>query len=503
MPRALLSVYDKTGIVEFAAGLRELGWTLLSSGGTARVLAEAGLEVVDVADITGVPAILDHRVVTLHPRVHGGILADTSNESHVADMRTHGIDAIDLVVVNLYPFSAKPSVEMIDIGGPAMVRAAAKNHARVGVVVDQADYDTVLDLLRHDDFGVDARRQLAQKAFRITSAYDAAVASWLGADDARSRLDATLPHQLTLVAERDEVLRYGENPHQVGARYRLPGVQSWWDSALQLNGKEMSYLNVFDTEAAWQLVNSFDAPAVVIVKHANPCGVAVGNTIHAAYAAALAADPVSAFGGIVAANRELDSDTATEISKVFTEVVVAPGFSGDALDILCAKDSLRILEATAPRHDSMIDVRSIDGGLLVQSRDDVSEIRDDCDVVSSREPSESEWADLMHAWKVVAHTWSNAIVLVHNGVTTGIGGGQPNRVDAARIALTRAGERSRGSVAASDAFFPFRDSVDELARAGVTAIIQPGGSVRDEESIAAANEHGIAMVTTGIRHFRH
>jgi phosphoribosylaminoimidazolecarboxamide formyltransferase/IMP cyclohydrolase len=467
------------------------------------VLADAGLEVTEIADITGVPAILDHRVVTLHPRVHGGILADMANDAHLAEMRAHGIDAIDLVVVNLYPFSSKPSVEMIDIGGPAMVRAAAKNHARVGVVVDQADYDTVLDLLRHDDFGADARRQFAQKAFRITSAYDAAVASWLGADDARSGLDATLPHQLTLVAERDEVLRYGENPHQIGARYRLPGVQSWWDSALQLNGKEMSYLNVLDTEAAWQLVNSFDAPAVVIVKHANPCGVAVGSSIHDAYADALAADSVSAFGGIVAANRELDVDTAIQISKIFTEVVVAPGFSGDALDILCTKDSLRVLEATLPRHDAVIDVRSIDGGLLVQSRDNVSESRDSFDVVSKRQPTESEWIDLTLAWKVVAHTGSNAIVLARDGVTTGIGGGQPNRVDAARIALTRAGERSRGSVAASDAFFPFRDSVDELARAGVTAIIQPGGSVRDEESIAAANEHGIAMVFTGIRHFRH
>lgn len=503
MPRALLSVYDKTGIVEFAAGLRDLGWTLLSSGGTARALTDAGIDVVDVAELTGFPPILDHRVVTLHPRIHGGILADTSKGDHRDEMATHGIDAIDLVVVNLYPFSANPSVDLIDIGGPALVRAAAKNHDRVGVVVDQSDYAAVLDLLRHGDFDLLARRQLAQKAFRITSAYDAAVTSWLGADDARSRLDAVLPHQLTLVAERDEVLRYGENPHQSAARYRLPGVQSWWDSALQLNGKEMSYLNVLDTEAAWQLVCGFDAPAAVIVKHANPCAVAVGSSAAVAYRDALAADPVSAFGGIVAINREVDIDAAEQISQVFTEVVVAPGFTSEALDVLCKKESLRIFEAVAPLRDGVIDVRSIDGGLLVQTHDAVTESRGDFRVVSDRSPTTDEMNDLEFAWKVVAHTWSNAIVLAHGGVTTGIGGGQPNRVDAARLALARARESASGSVAASDAFFPFRDTVDELARAGVTAIIQPGGSVRDDESIAAANEHGVALVITGTRRFRH
>jgi len=298
-------------------------------------------------------------------------------------------------------------------------------------------------------------------------------------------------------------LRYGENPHQVGARYRLPGLRSWWDSALQLNGKEMSYLNVFDTEAAWQLVNKFDAPAAVIVKHANACGVATGESIDDAYRAAHAADPVSAFGGIIALNRAVTDDTARAIAEVFTEVVVAPGFSAGALEILCAKPSLRLLEATAPFNENALQVRSIDGGLLVQTTDEVDEPLDLYTVATDRTPTDTEWTDLLLAWQVAAATWSNAIVLVKNGVAIGIGGGQPNRVDAARIAIGRAANNATGSVAASDAFFPFRDTIDELAKAGVTAIIQPGGSVRDAESIAAANEHGLAMVVTGVRHFRH
>jgi phosphoribosylaminoimidazolecarboxamide formyltransferase/IMP cyclohydrolase len=312
-----------------------------------------------------------------------------------------------------------------------------------------------------------------------------------------------VPPILTLVAERAEVLRYGENPHQTGARYRLPGVESWWDSAVQLNGKEMSYLNVYDTEAAWQLVSRFDRPGAVIVKHANPCGVAVADTIFNAYTRAHGADPVSAFGGIIALNGEVDGATASEISSVFTEVVVAPSFSADALEILCAKENLRLIEASAPFNAMAINVRSIDGGLLVQSVDEVDEPLDDFDVVTTRTPTDSEWQNLLLAWSTVASTWSNAIVLANSDVVVGIGGGQPNRVDAARIAITRAGERARGSVAASDAFFPFGDSVEELAKAGVTAIIQPGGSVRDRESIEAANAHSIAMVFTNTRHFRH
>ncbi|MEY4031645.1 MAG: phosphoribosylaminoimidazolecarboxamide formyltransferase/IMP cyclohydrolase, partial [Actinomycetota bacterium] len=326
--------------------------------------------------------------------------------------------------------------------------------------------------------------------------------SWL-ADDSPRRIDATLPPLLTIVAERAEVLRYGENPHQQAALYRLPGAESWWDSATQLNGKEMSYLNVLDTEAAWQLVSRFDRPAAVIVKHANACGVALAPTIADAYRKAHAADPVSAFGGIIAVNGEVDEVTAAAIAEVFTEVVVAPSFTAGALDILCAKQNLRLIEAVAPFHSMGVNVRSVDGGLLVQTNDEVDEPLDDFTVVTGRVPSDEEWTNLLLAWQTVAATWSNAIVLANADVVVGVGGGQPNRVDAARIAIGRAGENARGSVAASDAFFPFRDTVDELARAGVTAIIQPGGSVRDEESIAAANEHGIAMVLTGTRHFRH
>ena len=502
MPRALLSVHDKTGIVDLASALHGLGWTILSSGGTARAVAAGGIPVTDVAEVTGLGPILDHRVVTLHPKIHGGILADRSKEPHLQEMKEHGIEAVDLVVVNLYPFASAPGVELIDIGGPAMVRAAAKNFAHVGVVVDTADYGGVIELLKDDAWDVNARRLLAQKAFRITSAYDAAIASWLAEENPR-RIDATLPPILTIVAERAEVLRYGENPHQQAALYRLPGSESWWDSATQLNGKEMSYLNVLDTEAAWQLVSRFDRPAAVVVKHANPCGVALAPTVTEAYAAAHGADPVSAFGGIIAVNGEVDAATAEAISGVFTEVVVAPSFSAAALDILCAKPNLRLIEAVAPYHSMGVNVRSVDGGLLVQTNDESDEPLDDFTVATERVPTAEEWNSMLLAWQTCAATWSNAIVLANGDTVVGIGGGQPNRVDAARIAVTRAAGRARGSVAASDAFFPFRDTLDELARAGVTAVIQPGGSVRDDESIAAANEHGIAMVLTGTRHFRH
>ena len=502
MPRALLSVYDKTGIAEFASALHALGWTLHSSGGTAAHVLAAGIPVTDVADVTGTPPILDHRVVTLHPKVHGGILADRNNPQHMDELQQYGIDEIDLVVVNLYPFGSQPGIDLIDVGGPAMVRAAAKNFAHVGVVVDTADYADVLEMIEGGYFGISARRVLAQKAFRITSAYDAAIASWL-ADENPDRASALVPPILTMVAERAEILRYGENPHQVGARYRLPGVESWWDSAVQLNGKEMSYLNVLDTEAAWQLVSAFDRPAAVVVKHANPCGVALDSTILGAYTKAHAADPISAFGGIIAVNGEVNEATAREISQVFTEVVIAPSFSAEALEILCEKENLRLIEAVAPYHSMAIDVRSIDGGLLVQQVDEVDEPLDDFTVVTERAPSDDEWQDLLLAWQTVAATWSNAIVLANKEVVVGVGGGQPNRVDAARIAITRAGTSTRGAVAASDAFFPFGDTVEELAAAGVTAIIQPGGSVRDSASISAANTHGIAMVFTGTRHFRH
>ena len=496
MPRALLSVFDKTGVVELAKGLHELGWDLLSSGGTAKAIAEAGMPVTDVADVTGYPAILGHRVVTLHPKVHGGILADVADPEHRADLEKHGIEPVALVVVNLYPFNSKPSIELIDVGGPAMVRAAAKNHAHVGVVVDPADYRRVVDAIRNNQFDLDLRRELARKAFVTTAAYDAEVARWMTDD-------TEMPQTLTLVAEKSATLRYGENPHQTGARYTVSGAQSWWDKAEQLNGKEMSYLNVLDGEAAWQLVHKFVQPAAVIIKHANPCGVAFASSALDAYQSAFDADPVSAFGGIVAINREVDTNTANAISQVFTEVVIAPSYSAEALEVFRKKPALRVLVAPAPYNELPLSVRSIDGGVLVQTTDPVNEQRSSFEVVTKREPTAKEWEALDLAWKVCASVWSNAITLANDSVAVGLGGGQTNRVDAVRIAINRAGERASGSVCASDAFFPFRDSIDTLAAAGVTAVIQPGGSVRDAESIEAANEHGIAMVFTGTRHFRH
>lgn len=496
MPRALLSVFNKTGVVELAEGLHKLGWDLLSSGGTAKAIAEAGIPVTDVADVTGYPAILGHRVVTLHPKVHGGILADIADPEHRADLEKHDIEPVALVVVNLYPFNSNPSIELIDVGGPAMVRAAAKNHAHVGVVVDPADYRRVVDAIRTNQFDLDLRRELARKAFATTAAYDADVSRWMedGTD---------MPQTLTLVAERSATLRYGENPHQAGARYTVSGTQSWWDKAEQLNGKEMSYLNVLDGEAAWQLVHKFVQPAAVIIKHANPCGVAFADSALDAYQSAFDADPVSAFGGIVAINREVDTNTANAISQVFTEVVIAPSYSAEAIEVFRKKPALRVLVAPAPYNELPLSVRSIDGGVLVQTTDPVNEQRSSFEVVTKREPTTREWEALDLAWKVCASVWSNAITLANDSVAVGLGGGQTNRVDAVRIAINRAGERASGSVCASDAFFPFRDSIDTLAAAGVTAVIQPGGSVRDAESIEAANEHGIAMVFTGTRHFRH
>ena len=501
MPRALLSVYDKTGIVEFATSLHELGWSLLSSGGTAAVISAAGIPVTDVAEITGLAPILDHRVVTLHPKIHGGILADRSIPEHVAEMEKNGIEGIDLVVVNLYPFSSKPGIELIDIGGPAMVRAAAKNFAHVGVVVDTADYSDVLEMISGDFFSIAARRRLAQKAFRITSAYDASISSWL-ADETSDREDATVPPILTLVAERAEVLRYGENPHQTGTLYRLEGSHSWWSSAEQLGGKEMSYLNVFDADAAWKLVHQFSDAAAVVVKHANPCGVATGSTISDAYRRAHACDPVSAFGGIIALNREVDEVTAQEICNVFTEVVIAPAYSESALHVLQSKKNLRIMRATAPQLPEY-ELRSVSGGVLVQSPDGVNDDPATWTVASSTQPTPEQLQQAGFAWKVCAAVSSNAIVVTQNNEAVGIGGGQQNRLDAARLACERAGTRAVGGVAASDAFFPFRDGLDMLAAAGVHVVVEPGGSVRDEEVIAAAHEPGIVLLFTGARHFRH
>ncbi len=504
MPTALLSVYDKTGVVDLARSLTGLGWSLVSSGGTAKAIADAGVEVTDVVEWTGVPAILGHRVVTLHPKVHGGILADPTDAEHRADMEAYGITPIDLVVGNLYPFASHPGIELIDIGGPAMVRAAAKNHAFVGVLVDPADYDGVVAELTTDGALSDTtRRRLARNAFAHTAEYDAAIVTWLDeSDDPPVADDEILPASIHLSLERAQTLRYGENRHQQGARYRQVGATSWWDSMTQHGGKELSYLNVFDTEAAWRLVQRFDAPAVVVVKHANPCGVAVSDDIGAAYVAANACDPVSAFGGIVAANRTVTVDMAEPLSAVFTEVVIAPDFEPDALELLTAKKNLRVMSAGAPS-PLPFDLRPVDGGLLVQQPDDVSGRSDAWRVVTVTQPTDDQWRDLEFAWTVCAAVSSNAIVYVKDGQAFGIGAGQQNRLDSARIAAERAAGRANGGACASDAFFPFRDGLDAAAAAGIAAVIQPGGSVRDDEVIAAADEHGIAMVFTGQRHFRH
>ena len=506
--RAFLSVFDKTGVVEFAAGLHTLGWELVSSGGTAAVIADAGVPVTELSTVTGYPAILDHRVVTLHPKVHGGILADPTNPAHQADLAAHDIAPISLVVVNLYPFVEKPGIDTIDIGGPTLVRAAAKNHAHVGVVVDPGDYPVVLAELQADgDLSAATRLRLASDAFSRIMAYDAAIFAWFDAgcpaDRATQRGDsAVLPPAVHIVAELAQPLRYGENLHQAGGRYVVVGRPGWWDEAVQHGGKELSYLNVYDTEAAWQLVNRFTEPAVVIVKHANPCGAAVADDIATAYRLAHDCDPVSAFGGIVAVNRPVPVALAEALAPVFTEVVVAPSFDDDALATLTAKKNLRVLSGPAPLGGGL-DVRSIDGGLLVQEHDTVSLDRTTWRVASKRQPTAAEWDELAFAWTVVAAVSSNAIVVTRERQAVGVGAGQQNRVDSARIAVEKAGDRAKGGVAGSDAFFPFRDGLDVLAAAGVVAAIEPGGSVRDDEVIAAADEHGIALVFTGQRHFRH
>jgi phosphoribosylaminoimidazolecarboxamide formyltransferase/IMP cyclohydrolase len=509
VPRALFSVYDKTGVVDFARALHDAGWELLASGGTAETLGDAGLPVIDIATLTGYPAILGHRVVTLHPAVHGGILADTSDASHLDDLDRHDIRPIDLVVVSLYPFVSKPSIELIDIGGPSLVRGAAKNHARVAVVTDRSQYAEVLDELRGAGaLSSGTRRHLAARAFAVTAAYDAQVAAWFAEqaaeqpDEAAPPGETALPGTITLRLERESTLRYGENPHQRGARYRVVGERSWWSQSEQLGGKEMSYLNVFDADAAWSLVHRFDEPAAAVIKHANPCGLAVADDITTAYVRAHECDPLSAFGGIVALNRPMTTAAAEALVNVFTEVVIAPSFEPGALDVLSTKKNLRVLRAPAPFRDGR-SLRGVDGAVLVQDHDAPSADTSSWKVAGTVQPTVAQLRDAVVAWVTCAATSSNAIVLARDACAVGIGAGQQNRVDAARIACTRAGERARGAVAASDAFFPFRDGPDALAAAGVSAIVQPGGSQRDDESIAAANEHGIAMIFTGVRHFRH
>ncbi|MEC8953443.1 MAG: bifunctional phosphoribosylaminoimidazolecarboxamide formyltransferase/IMP cyclohydrolase [Actinomycetota bacterium] len=502
--RALLSVHDKTGIADLARGLVEAGWELVSSGGTASVLADEGVPVVEVGEVTGAPEILGGRVKTLHPAIHGGILADRSDPGHLASLEARGIVPIDLVVGNLYPFTSDPGIELIDIGGPTMVRAAAKNHAHVGVVVDPADYRTVLDELRAVGSLSDAtRRRLARSAFAHTAAYDAAIVAWFDEDPSSDHANDLLKPSLHLALDRVHDLRYGENPHQAGARYRAAGSSGWWDTAVVHGGKAMSYLNLFDTEAAWRLVHRLgDEPCAVVVKHANPCGAAVGSDIADAYLSAHRCDPVSAFGGVVAVNRPVTLAMAEALSEVFTEVVVAPAYEPDALALLGERKNLRVLEAGPPGWPEL-DVRGIDGGLLVQTADDLVAEPSVWRVVTEREPTGAEWADLEFAWRVVARVNSNAIVLVKNRCAVGIGAGQQNRRDAGRIAAEKAAGRAVDGACASDAFFPFRDGLDAVADAGVTAVVQPGGSLRDGEVVAAADAHGMAMVFTDERHFRH
>jgi phosphoribosylaminoimidazolecarboxamide formyltransferase/IMP cyclohydrolase len=506
--RALLSVYDKTGLEAFAGGLVELGFELVASGGTAAALAAAGIAHREVAEVTGAPEMLGGRVKTLHPAIHGGILADRSKPDHLADLEAQGIGAIDLVACNLYPFGASPSIEMIDIGGPTMVRAAAKNHDHVAVVVRPADYGPVLDTLRREgEVPLAMRGELARAAFAHTAAYDAAIVAWL---DGRASEDR-LPPTVHLALERAEILRYGENPHQAGARYRpIGGRAGWSDTVVQHSGVALSYLNLFDADAAWRLAHELleidGAPAAcVIVKHANPCGAAVTGEIATAYARAFEADPMSAFGGIVALTAPVTAAVAAEmVGNARADVLIAPSYDDAALELFAAKRrNMRVLEATPPGRDEL-SLRQIDGAYLVQEADRFLAPRSSWRVAGAVPlPSESCWRDLELAWRVCGRTGSNAVVVAHEGQILGVGCGQQSRVEAASLAARKAGGRAAGGVGASDAFFPFRDGLDALAAAGVVAVVQPGGSLRDDEVVAAADELGIAMVMTGERHFRH
>lgn len=521
--RALISVSDKTGLIDFAKALDARGIALLSTGGTAKALRDAGLSVTDVAEVTGFPEMMDGRVKTLHPMVHGGLLALRDNDDHVAAMNEHGIAAIDLLVVNLYPFEATVAagadydtcIENIDIGGPAMIRAAAKNHGFVNVVVDVEDYSAVLAELEANDgqTSLSFRQKLAQNAYARTGAYDAAVSNWMA-----GAISVEAPRYRTFAGTLAQTLRYGENPHQQAAFYTDGTARPGVATAQQHQGKELSYNNINDTDAAFELVAEFDSAdtaACAIIKHANPCGVAKGASLVDAYKAAFNCDQTSAFGGIVALNQPLDADTAREISQIFTEVVIAPGASDEAKEIFAAKKNLRLL-TTDGLPNVMVSsntVRQVAGGLLVQNKDAGFIGLDDLKVVTKLAPTDAQLQDLLFAWKVAKHVKSNAIVYVRDQATVGVGAGQMSRLDSALIAAKKA-ERmaeamglpaplTQGSAVASDAFFPFPDGLLEAAAAGATCVIQPGGSMRDNEVIAAADEAGLAMVFTGMRHFRH
>ncbi len=502
--RALLSVWDKTGLVDLARALVGSGAEIVSSGGTAKALREAGIDVVDVSDVTGFPEMLDGRVKTLHPMLHGGILADRSKSEHMATIAEHGIEPIDLVVCNLYPFdrqvaSGAPdseAVPLIDVGGPSMVRAAAKNFESVAVVVSPDDYETVVTQTSEGGITAETRRLLAAKAFATLSAYDAAIANWFG--------DEELLQKVNISAEMLEILRYGENPHQRAAAYKLAGSSGGIAWAEQLQGKELSFINYLDLDAAFRLSSAFSDPAACIIKHTNPCGAAIGADIDEAYRLAYECDTRAAFGGIVGLNRPVTRGVAEQMRELFLECIVAPAYEEGALELFRKKKNLRLMLLPDDRWAlDPIDIRSISGGLLLQTTDMLADDRYQMKVVTKREPSESEWIDLLFAWTVCARVKSNSIVLANGRQAVGVGAGQMSRVESFEIAIRRAGDRAKGSVAASDALLPFADNVEVGAEAGVTAIIQTGGSNRDDEVIAAADAAGMAMVMTGVRHFSH
>ena len=511
--KALLSVFDKTGIADLGRSLTDAGYELISTGGTHRSLSDAGIAVRQVSDLTGFSEILDGRVKTLHPIIHGGLLARRDLPAHMDELGRHGIDTIDVVVVNLYPFVetvSQPDVtlddalENIDIGGPTMLRAAAKNFPSVAVIVDPNDYGWVADALAGDGLDAQQRRHLAAKAFQHVAVYDAAVADYLAGDPAA---EAEMPAQVTIGLTRVSSLRYGENPHQQGALYVPAGGGSGGLArAEQLHGRELSFNNLMDADAAWRTVSDYDEAAVCVIKHANPCGLASRDDVAQAYELAYQGDPVSAFGGIVGFNRTVTAAAAEAMEPVFYEVVVAPGYDGDALEILQRKRNLRILSvapAEAAPGAPDYDVRPLSGGILVQTPDAIAEDPAEWTTATERAPTAAELADLAFAWKAVKHIKSNAIAFVKDRTLVGMGAGQPNRVVSVHLSQRAAGDKAAGCVLASDAFFPFPDNIELAAEAGITAIVQPGGSIRDDEVIAAANQAGIAMVFTGVRHFRH
>ncbi|MFN2465772.1 MAG: bifunctional phosphoribosylaminoimidazolecarboxamide formyltransferase/IMP cyclohydrolase [Candidatus Dormibacteria bacterium] len=503
--KAILSVHDKTGLVDFATGLVELGFEIHSTGGTKKTLSEAGVAVSSVSDLTGFPEIMGGRVKTLHPGVHAGILANRAEPAHMQQLAEQGLQAIDLVAVNLYPFEATvaragvtlgEAVENIDIGGPTMVRAAAKNHASVVVLVNPLEYPRVLEELRSGGPSAERRQELARAAFAHTAAYDAAIASYLGGLQPQEGW----PADFTLGGHKRQDLRYGENPHQTAALY-ASGMRGGVVAAEQLNGIELSYNNIVDVDAAWELVQDLPVPSAAIIKHTNPCGTAAGRTLSEAYRRAYECDPVSAFGGIVALNQECDAETASEIARIFVEVVAAPGYTQEALEILTAKKKVRILKVPTATPAPVVKV--VSGGFLVQGPDAARAERSGMTSVGRRSPTEEEWEQLLFAWRIVKHVKSNAIVLVRDHAGVGVGAGQMSRVEAVKLAAERARGGAAGTVLASDAYFPMPDGVEAAADAGVTAIIQPGGSIKDAEVLAVADERGLAMVYTGNRHFRH